>query len=337
MASESWRLKKTVAVVTFLAALLGAGSGAGCASSEIVPIAAPRSPEVLRAAQPLGADLGDIEALFHDPSAPAREELKGCDSDYRKLTSLTSSSDEVRRGTAELVRVDPVKYHWCFYSKLLDLFASMKASHFIDERQKATLDSFSFLTTVARAFMSEFRDSRYLRVSVKHYRRVSEWVFYRRLELTPKGTSELVEAENPFGFWRDQANESLVLSKYNLVPLPGPKSRYPAPVAQGADDAEEIPVAEMDLDGEQVPTVVADADAEGEAIPVAEPEQGSQPSVEIVDSDQAPETLVIEDELDKPAAPARLPAGATSARGAKAIPVAKQDLPSDEDIQVLTP
>ena len=58
--------------------------------------------------------------------------------------------------------------------------------------------------------------SRYLRFAVSHYRRMSEWVFYRKLELTPQATSELVEAANPFGVYRTPAEAASILEKYNL-------------------------------------------------------------------------------------------------------------------------
>lgn len=341
MASEFWRFKKKAVVVTFLTAVLGTASWQGCASPEVTPIALPRAPEILRAAQPSGTDLTDIEALFQDPSAPARAELRDCDSDFRRLTSLTTSSDEIRRGACELVRLDPSKYHWCFYSRLLDLFAGVKASNFIDERQKATLDGFYFLTTVARGFMSEFRDSRYLRVAVKHYRRVSEWVFYRRLELTPQGTAELVDAENPFGFWREQASQSLVLSKYNLVPIPGPKAKVHAPLPADALTplAEQEPVSGAVASG----TSQDEGELGAEPVPLAQTKKSSKPVVDLVDSEEAPETLVIEEELENssgragPGGQERLPAGATSGTRRRATPVAVQQLSSSEDLQVLAP
>ena len=134
---------------------------------------------------------------------------------------------ELIEGARELVRRDPVKYHWCFYGKILELENSLKSESYLDEKQKSVLDVYGSLTPMGRAFMQEYHDSRYMRWGVKHYRQISEWVFYRKVELTPQATSELVEASNPFGLLRDAVGMVPVLEKYNIV-KPGEAS-LPAP------------------------------------------------------------------------------------------------------------
>ncbi len=40
-------------------------------------------------------------------------------------------------------------------------------------------------------------------MAVRKYQKMSEWIFFRKVELTPAGTAELVQPTNPFGLWRD--------------------------------------------------------------------------------------------------------------------------------------
>jgi hypothetical protein len=202
--------------------------------------------------------------------------LKDCDGDFKKLAALTPSHDEIKAGVRELVAADPVKYHWCFYSKVLELNGFLKNdTSYVDERQKRALDAYNFLVPVARGFMAEFQDSRYLRYSVTHYRRLSEWIFFRKLEMTPQATSELVDAANPFGLYRAPVETMSVLEKYSI-----PKSE-PAPsgVVTGG------PVATV----ESGPAVITEAPTGGvaEVVPTA-PVAEAAPAVEPVLVAEAP-------------------------------------------------
>jgi hypothetical protein len=204
------------------------GFALSCATGEIAPEKLPIAPPPLtQVAHPMGFDLSDVRSLFAGVDAPSPESLEACDADFAKLKGLTNSRDEIKQGVAELVRQDPVKYHWCFYGKIMLLDSKNRTEAFVDSKQKRVLGTFEFLVPVARAFVSEFNDSRYLRWSTHYYRGQSERMFYRKLELSPDATSELVEIQNPLGLWRQPAaSGSGVLKKYHLesVPSPSPSS-----------------------------------------------------------------------------------------------------------------
>ena len=190
----------------------------GCSTTEL-PEAPPPPPipPLLTLPQPAGSDLSDIRDLFFAKGAPTFESLKECDAPFRKLLAATSSREELAQGVRELVRHQPEKMHWCYYGQLLRLEIDLHGDLYVDERQKRTLDTYEFVTPVARAFLTEFKDSRYLRTAVYRYRHLSEWVFFRRVDLTPKATSELVEASNPWGLLRGTGDQAPILEKYNLL------------------------------------------------------------------------------------------------------------------------
>lgn len=192
--------------------------GAGCSTTQIIAPPPPNPPEYLSVVHPRGADIGDLMAIFQDPTAPRDPSFsKSCDRDFRQLKSRSISIDEMNRGLSELVRRDPVHYHWCFYAKVLLVENELKKDQYLDQKQRIVLDGFDFLTPISRIFSSEYHDSRYLRWAVVKYKHLSEWVFYRKLDLTPAGTEELVQASNPFGLWRQLEQSAPVLEKYNIV------------------------------------------------------------------------------------------------------------------------
>jgi hypothetical protein len=243
---------RSLLAVTALAAI----AAGGCSTAQVaaLPPIPPPAPDYVKVPHPEGMDLGDLMAVFTERDAPAPESLKDCDADWKKLSGLTRSRDERAMGLRELVRRDPVKYHWCFYGKLLELERSLQAEAYIDEKQKQVLATFSFATPVAHAFNDEFRDSRYLRWAIARYRRLSEYVFYRKLELTPLMASELGGTMNPWGMLRPQKDTpASILEKYGMLkpphtdeqgrpagPVEGPAARTAA--AGGAGMA--IPEAE---------------------------------------------------------------------------------------------
>ena len=194
------------------------------------PSQLPEVPSYAEVPHPSGIDLSDVRALFRVKGAPELKDLQDCDSGYQKLKTVTASLYELQEGVRELVRQDPVHYHWCFYGKVLSLEEILSGNTYIDERQKATIDTYSFLAPVARAFMTDYYDSRYLRWAMRRYESISERIFYRRLQNTPGSTSEIVEATNPFGLWKDTARGPAapdnVLEKYGLAP---PQTLKPVP------------------------------------------------------------------------------------------------------------
>lgn len=168
---------------------------------------------------PLGLQIGDVAGIFLAPDAPKREgsEMQTCDSDYLALEKKTKAKEELKQGLLELLRKEPIRYHWCFYSKILELESTLRKAQMLDERQKTVVDAYRFLGPLSRAFYREYKDSRYLRWAVSYYRRASELAFYRRVEASPGLTQELV------GVGQDDPNRGLsekstsVLEKYGIV------------------------------------------------------------------------------------------------------------------------
>lgn len=217
---------------------------AGCSTVETPPDApiAPPAP-ILSMPHPAGADLADIRDLFYDKQAPVLDSLKFCDADFRKLQAATQSRDVLAEGMRELVRKDPAHYHWCFYSQILSMENALKGELYVDERQKLVLDTFEFLTPVARVFLTDYRDSRYLRWAIYRYQKLSEWVFFRRVEASPKETEELVNTANPMGLVRGSGDDqSAVLDRYGIG-APSMSESAPAPTAASAPAASADPGA----------------------------------------------------------------------------------------------
>ncbi len=189
----------------------------GCTTTPVGLIKLPSPPEYIQVPHPAGMDLGDISALFLDEKAPKDVEFsKDCDANFRKIQSLTLSFQERIEGVRELVRRNPIYYHWCFYSKVLELEKKMNSEAFVDEKQKEILTIYEFLTPVARSFLSDFHDSRYLRWAVNRYQQLSDWIFCRKLELNPSGTMDMVQPTQPLGLYRISPESPSVLEKYHI-------------------------------------------------------------------------------------------------------------------------
>lgn len=212
----------------------------GCSTTEVVePL--PKLPEVpnyAHVAHPQGYDLTDIRLMFYSKLAPKPEDMKGCGDEMVKLRTMTTSIDEIATGARELVLKDPVKYHWCFYAKMIEVYDSLKSTDtYWSEKQKKVMEVYLTLVPIARAFKVEYGDVRYLRVANRQYKQMSEWVFYRKVDLTPEGTEELMEdVSSPFSLWKkpEIASES-VLEKYGIartepspMGLAMPEDRAPA-------------------------------------------------------------------------------------------------------------
>jgi hypothetical protein len=275
--------------------------GQACTTAEVRPIGAAVTvpPEYVSMSHPKGFEVSDLRALFLDPKSPKLESIQGCDSDYRKLRELTTIEDEIREGAREMVTRFPVQYHWCFYGKILELENAFKNEPYIDLKQKNILTTYAFLVPLARAFLHVFKDSRYLRWSVQHYRHLSEWNFYRRLELSPETTSELVEVANPFGLWKDSApvGERSVLKKYHLAHSAAPETSNSQEKAAAAQDKSSAPTqsavpADTTVRNESDPVVQSErspAQSEGPGkVQLPSEGEGSTPTSPSAGSPQAP-------------------------------------------------
>lgn len=216
------------------------------AAKEVLPEVPPQA----SLPHPQGYQFQDLEALFVSSQAPQPATLVECAADFDAAYTQAQSPAVLRKTVEDLVEKDGVKYHWCFYAKLIEAERSLQSDQFIDEKQKIILKNFGFLVPVARAFLARSQDSRYLRWAVRRYRQVSQNLFHRRLELTPQATSELVEASDPFDGWRESSDltRSLVEGGAPEIKIEKDKKRLPAsndfsdPLSEPLSDAEALEV-----------------------------------------------------------------------------------------------
>jgi hypothetical protein len=193
-------------------------SFAGCSTSRVSERGLPDILAYVQLPQPPGYELSDIGLIFSGKQAPQRKDFaERCDSDFTRLASFVQDKEEMVQGSAELVRKNPGYYHWCFYAKILYLETQLKTLDYLDLKQKAALDIFRFLTLVANSFVSEFKDSRYLRWAVMRYQRASELVFYRKVDLTAEGRGVLGQGRT-ISVTAQRDDFVSVLAKYQLTP-----------------------------------------------------------------------------------------------------------------------
>ena len=228
------------------AALLLALSTA-CSTTSVEPPREPppEPPTYSQVPHPSGLGNGDLRAIFQQSNSPDPTVVQGCDSDFFKLRERTNSKDELNEGIKELVRSNPVKYHWCFYSKILELDAALKKDAYVDQRQKDVIHAYLFIAPVARAFLSQFSDSRYLRWAISRYRTLSEYVFFRKVEISPYLTSEMVGAADPYRFVNTAEEQDMsVMEKYGLgePSTPSGVNRDIAAVPETATEALPLPL-----------------------------------------------------------------------------------------------
>ncbi len=229
-------------MLTFLVSVWG-GS---CSTTEMQAQQAANPPVYVGVPHPIGFDLADLDAVFLEPGAPEVETLKDCDAKARKLQELARTQEELTQGMRELVKSDPTAYHWCFYGKIVLFERQMKDDKlYVDEKQTSAIETFHSLTPLARAFMAEFADSRYLRWALQRYKHAAQYMFYRKLEVSARMSAELVDASRPFGLWRAYAEKKPVLEKYHLVdtakelgPTATAPATAPAPTAPAAETAQ---------------------------------------------------------------------------------------------------
>jgi hypothetical protein len=187
------------------------------------PLFPKEPPPYVQVPHPQGLDQGDLMAIFVEKGAPDPATLAECDQPLRLLREKTSDVSEWLEAARELVRNEPVAMHWCFYGKLYGLEARLKSLSFLDERQNWIIREFQTLTPLARAFQKEYQDTRYLRWAVNRYRSLSEWVFYRKLELSVDGIAALgPQALNPWGKVRPPRERipGSILERYGILQSP---------------------------------------------------------------------------------------------------------------------
>lgn len=215
-----------------------------CSTTQVepLPVLPPAPPPYVSVPHPQGMDLGDVMAVFTDMNAPSPSEVATCDEAYRTLQEKTQSQYELDKGATELVKADAVHYHWCFYGKLLELERKLGDLSYVDEKQDAVLTAYTFLTPIARAFQREYNDSRYLHWAVVRYRKLSELVFYRRVEVSPDQFPVLSRKSNHFLEMKphEPAPDS-VLGKYGIEVL----TTAPQASEDNASESDRAPASQV--------------------------------------------------------------------------------------------
>ena len=210
-------LKRGQIAIFMACSAVGVSQFGACTTSILKPSLPVNPPSYTQVPHPQGGDLGDINALFQERGAPRNPNFaKVCGADFTSLKRSALSKSEIDAGIDELVMHDPVHYHWCFYARMAKLEEEIKADTYVDERQRKLLQEYEFFVPVARVFKNNFNDSRYLRWAIARYRKLSEWIFSRKLDLTPQGTAEFVRPEVTFGLWRSPVEQRSIMEKYHL-------------------------------------------------------------------------------------------------------------------------
>ncbi|MFL5815501.1 MAG: hypothetical protein ACJ763_18135 [Bdellovibrionia bacterium] len=244
-------LRHRIGSVKWLTLMLGAGGAwlgvAGCSTTNTLSPHEPAKEVALPAyaylPHPAGHTTGDVISLFTERGAPSRVTMAKCEDEFRTLYSKAQSIEERTKGVRELVSRNPAAYHWCFYSQILGLEEGLSQDEFVDQKQKRVMTTYEYLVPVARAFMKEFQDSRYLRWAIQDYRRLADLYFYRKLEMSPHMSSELVDVAVPVDERSSARNEGAaqdakkmsVLEKYKIGNAL-PESSVLVQAKQQADD-----------------------------------------------------------------------------------------------------
>lgn len=288
------------------------------------PLFPKEPPPYVQVPHPQGLDQGDLMAIFVEKGAPDPATLAECDQPLRLLREKTSDVSEWLEAARELVRNEPVAMHWCFYGKLYGLEARLKSLSFLDERQNWIIREFQTLTPLARAFQKEYQDTRYLRWAVNRYRSLSEWVFYRKLELSVDGIAALgPQALNPWGKVRPPRERipGSILERYGILQSPGVPVSTPgaelallpaAPAGGGRS-----PASEPSPSPEPSPVAAASPSPEPSPVAVASPLPEPSP---VAAASPLPEST--------PAAAALAPPSETTAAPAPAAALAPESVPT---------
>lgn len=121
----------------------------------------------------------DVKSLFLIKDAPERSQFDKCDFDYQAETMLSKNKEELFTTMPAHVKSDPVRYHWCFYHKILRLEEDLEKQDYIEEKQKLVVERYLFLTHLARIFQVDLDDPRYLDFALHNYKRLRSLYFPR--------------------------------------------------------------------------------------------------------------------------------------------------------------
>ena len=211
--------------VTLLTLFLASAPLLGCSSTTVVaenPVL-PTVPEYVRVPHPVNFELSSLRGILYSSLAP--NDIFGsfpetCAQEFQKLVTMTQSLDERKSAAIEMVSADPERMHWCFYSKISKLQETLQGNTTWKERQDKVFDTFTFLTPIANAFLNTYHDSRYLRWASQYYSKISEMVFYRKVQTTPDSTLAIVQnSQNDLEPWlpvKNSPEKESVFAKYGI-------------------------------------------------------------------------------------------------------------------------
>lgn len=205
--------------VTICALILG-----GCSTATLTEVPTlPNIPEYVKIPHPAGYELSDLRALFFSPLAPQGvqgEFADTCDDEFKKLTEVTKSRDDLKLGATELVTNDPERMHWCFYSKLNKLQMVLNSDATWSTRQKKVLETYKFIGPISVAFTDVYHDSRYARWASTYYSKISEWVFFKKVAPSEDATLFMVNHSNqnpePWTQLKNKDASASVFKKYGI-------------------------------------------------------------------------------------------------------------------------
>lgn len=225
----------------------------GCASEELTPLPLlPEPPAYSGVPHPNRMEIPEIASIFEDPKAPRRDLLTQCDQDIQTLKDKAASKEEFRQGVVELVDEDPVKNHWCFYHKVLELTELSKDQTLVREKQMKFIQTYNVLVPMAFAFKREFNDSRYYQWAIYIYRQLSEQILFKQVSVTPLGEkliSGVGEVPRELISKSQKANAPSILVKYGL--REPKKVLPPAPQRAVAGSSEALPELDDAIDSDE--------------------------------------------------------------------------------------
>ena len=127
-----------------------------------------------RTRHPDGFNISDVRALFTSPGSPQLDTQLNCDFDYYAESTIARNREELFMALPEHVKSDPDKYHWCFYAKILLLEDDLsRDTLYVDEKMKLITKRYPFLVHIARIFLADFDDPRYLEFANHNYKRLN--------------------------------------------------------------------------------------------------------------------------------------------------------------------
>jgi hypothetical protein len=135
--------------------------------------------DLSKIAHPKNFEIETLKQFFKLESTPRGllgEFADMCDEDFKRSMASDGTARELKDLAHEFVKTNPVKMHWCFYSKLVRLDEVLTGDSSWAERQNAALKAYEFLSPVANAFNKIHQESRYKKWTNHYYSKINDWV-----------------------------------------------------------------------------------------------------------------------------------------------------------------